>query len=137
MGNLGACAQARAVHESTVRKKELEKIKHIEILWKNAVQIEKQIHSYTEIVKALRNSKEPIKAVLSKIKSDTLKLTYQYIGGAVSKLPNSKNETFIGVLETHESITRIDRLDQSEIKFVDNLSNSDSAKIDVLMECKI
>ena len=43
-----------------------------------------------------------------------MKLTYQYIGGVVSKLLNMKKETFVGVLQNHPSITAIDRSHQSD-----------------------
>ena len=76
------------------KKKELDKIKSIEATRKNAAQMTKRTESYSEIVKALRDSSEPIRTVLSTIKSDSLKLTYQYIGGVLSKLPNLKKETF-------------------------------------------
>ena len=90
----------------------------------------KRTESYAEIVKALHDSKEPIKIVLSKIKSDSLKITYQYIGSVLSKLPNPKKETFIGVLENRQSITMIDRLVQSNVEPADNVSNNDDVEMD-------
>ena len=112
------------------KKKELDKIKSIEATRENAAQMTKRTQSYSEIVKALCDSSEPIKTVLSTIKSDSLKLTYQYIGGVLSKLPNLKKETFICVLENHPSITMIDRSDQSKLVPAESGFNNDSVAIE-------
>ena len=135
--NLDIRAQARAVHDAKERKKEVDKMKSMETSQKNAAQIEKRADAYTKTVTALRNNADPIKEVLTKLRGDILKLTYQHIGGVVSKLPNTKKETFIGALGNHESINTIDRSDRSVIKPVDNPSVVDSSEIDELMVCEV
>ena len=104
---------------------------------KNAAQMTKRTESYSEVVKALRDSKEPIKTVLSTIKSDSLRLTYQYIGGVLSKLPNMKKETFVGVLENHPSITSIDRSGQSELVPANSGLNNDTVALEEVSEAMV
>ena len=59
----------------------------------------KRREAYERVVSQMEGKEEVEKeAILKELSTETLKLTYQYLDGMVSKLPNRRKETFVAVL---------------------------------------
>jgi len=69
--------------------------------------IHKKENSYKETVTSVKGSNLPIVNILALLSTTTLKLSYQYLGGQISKLPNVKKKIFVSLLNYRQEILDI------------------------------
>ena len=99
-------AKARMVQSLKDKKEEEDKHKK-EVNQKKMVDVKrKREEAFTNVLTMLQASEAPIADVLGTLTTDKLRLVYQHLGGAVSKLPNNRNDTFVTVLAQRKELSR-------------------------------
>lgn len=67
----------------------------------------KRIKSFQDIAGAISRSSNPIGTVLAALKTNTLKLAYQYWGYPILKFPNGQNVTLVARLSIRDELTSL------------------------------
>ena len=99
-------AKARMVQNLKDKKEEEDKHKKEKTQKKTVDVKRKREEAFTNLLTLLQTSEAPIADVLGTLTTDKLKLVYQHIGGAVSKLPNGRKDTFVTVLAQRKELSR-------------------------------
>ena len=106
--NAAVLAQARAVQSAKQKKKKIDEIKKKNQLLKNGVQVTNRLQAYERIMGALKNNSSVSKSdMLLKQSTTDLKLTYQHLGGLLSKLPNGQRSTYVALLLNQREIEEV------------------------------
>lgn len=106
--------QGRLVEEAKLQRAKLDQEKKSLLLIKTTSNTRKKENAYKEIVKSMKGSNLPIVNILVLFSTAALKLSYQYLGGQISKLQN-----FIAMLQTRD--IRYQNIMWSCCKKIDNV----------------